>query len=58
MHYYQCPYCPPSPARSSLEWYEDESEGDSETMYCPCCEEFFAATEEFLKEQRRKDKDG
>jgi hypothetical protein len=57
MHYYQCPYCPPSAkARTNLEWYEDDSEED--TMYCPSCEEFFVATEEFLKEQKRKDKDG
>jgi len=58
MHYYQCPYCLPSAkARTNLEWYEDDSEEDT-TMYCPSCEEFFVATEEFLKEQKRKDKDG
>jgi uncharacterized protein YbaR (Trm112 family) len=57
MHFYQCPYCSPSAkARTNLEWYEDDSEED--TMYCPQCEEFFMATEEFLKEQKRKDKDG
>tara|TARA_B100000131_G_scaffold264258_1_gene261435 strand:- start:123 stop:287 length:165 start_codon:yes stop_codon:yes gene_type:complete len=54
MYHYQCPYCKPSKDKGKLEWYED----DDDTMYCPCCEEFFAATEEFLKEQKRKDKDG
>jgi|TARA_B100000676_G_C17423074_1_gene505535 uncharacterized C2H2 Zn-finger protein len=56
MHHYQCPYCKPSKDTGKLEWYEDQDGED--TMYCPCCEEFFAATEDFLSEQKRKIKDG
>ena len=70
MHFYACPYCLPGRKRNLVklkeatheEWDEDD---DSEEFVkdlfcyeCKMCGEHFLGTEEFLKSQKRKIKDG
>ena len=71
MYYYICPYCDPSP-ESYLEWvkveevkckYDKEDTCEEEhkckdTLRCKKCENQFKPNKAFLKEQKRKDKDG
>lgn len=65
MHYYQCPYCSPSPKSKLEELVEERTEGkifpkkiSVKSMKCKKCKNLFSITPEFLKEQKRKIKDG
>jgi hypothetical protein len=73
MHFHACPYCPPGRKTNLIkldeatheEWEEEDGEKSSEEFVkdlfsykCEKCEEHFLGTEDFLKEQKRKIKDG
>jgi hypothetical protein len=71
MHYYGCPYCPPSEkaylAESTMEEIKcrydkeeacEEKHKCKEVLICKQCGEIFNATKVFLREQKRKIKDG
>ncbi len=69
MHYYICPYCKPNRSNHLVEsseedyeyQYEDCDEKDCIDIIqytCNQCHEHFLGTVNFLKEQKRKIKDG
>jgi hypothetical protein len=69
MHYYQCPYCQPcresylekTPADDLEYVYEECDDDDCNNIIqytCNKCYERFLGTDNFLKEQKRKIKDG
>ena len=70
MHFYACPFCPPCRESTLVkadeatheEWDEDDSSEefvkDLFSYQCKKCEELFLGDDEFLKEQKRKIKDG
>ena len=71
MYYYICPYCDPSP-KSRLEWVKVEAvqckydkEDDckekhkcKDTLKCKKCKNEFRPNKAFLRDQKRKIKDG
>ncbi len=66
MHFYACPYCPPSKKSNLIriedatheEWDEEGNSTDLFSYECKKCKEHFLGTEDFLVEQKRKIKDG
>jgi hypothetical protein len=71
MHYYACPYCAPAPESELVKTmfpevkckYEKEDTCEDkhkckEVMQCMQCESTFKITKKFLREQKRKIKDG
>lgn len=69
MHYYLCPYCPPDRESylykshvDDVEYvYEECDDDDCNNIIqytCNKCDEHFLGTDNFLKEQKRKIKDG
>jgi len=69
MYYYQCPYCPPDRETylykshvDDVEYiYEECDDDDCKNIIqytCNKCDEHFLGTDNFLKEQKRKIKDG
>jgi len=71
MHHYICPYCTPSPKayliKATMEEIKckygkedtcEEKHKCKEVMKCTKCKEIFNATKAFLREQKRKIKDG
>ena len=71
MYYYVCPYCLPCASARLTEdtlgilrcKYEKEKDCEEKhkcknVMQCQKCEEVFSITKDFLKEQKRKVKDG
>jgi len=71
MHYYACPYCAPCPEAHLIETvmeeikckYENEEvcaekHKCKKTMQCKKCKEVFNAAVAFLRDQKRKIKDG
>jgi hypothetical protein len=71
MHYYACPYCSPHPGSHLVETVMgeikcryDNEKGCQEKhqckkiMQCKRCDSAFAITKKFLKDQKRKIKDG
>ena len=71
MHYYACPYCVPTPKARLIETimpevgckYDNEKQCEEKhqckkVMECKKCEAAFTVTKRFLKDQKRKIKDG
>ena len=71
MHYYACPYCPSCEeaklVESTMEEIEckydkedicEERHKCKDTLTCEKCKEIFTVTKKFLKEQKKKIKDG
>ena len=57
MHYYICPYCPPTPD-TRLEPTEEIHTNNRRVWKCKKCGDEFVGIPTFLKEQKRKIKDG
>jgi len=57
MHVYICPYCKPSP-EASLEPTEKIHTNKRKVWKCKKCNNDFVGVPTFLKEQKRKIKDG
>jgi|LULG01.1.fsa_nt_gb hypothetical protein len=58
MHVYICPYCKPNPEAVLKKTGEKHKKNHKKIIKCNKCQETFVASVGFLREQKRKIKDG